>query len=563
LFSLKHQIFKDLSIQVRAGWDGDYSKLEGKMNNDTYTVAYYGAYYKIFISTFELNTDALLNYHKSFSDFILDLNAGANYRLYEQDYLNGQGANFNIENLFALANTTAPVPYEGYEKKVVQSVYGFGELSWRNALFLNLTGRNDWSSTLPEDNRSYFYPSVGLTAVISDLIVLPAFFTNLKLRGSYAEVGNDAAPYNLSRQAIVEKGGVIKLSPVMPNPDLKPERTKSTELGLGLRILADRIRFDATLYQTNSYDQLFGNPVPAASGAATIYQNGADIQNRGMELTAGIVPVNAGSFTWDISVNWSKNTSKVLEIAEGFDVLSLNPSWDMMREYKLVKGQPFGEIYAKGWVRDENGNVIIQSNGLPMITPGFSVRCANFNPDWLGGISNSFTYKNLVFSFLIDARWGGTFVSFTEAVCAGGGILDYTATGREDGTLLFGRDVFPDETGVTSTGEVNTVATRAELFWNNVGGRSNPVGEAFIREATNVRLRETILGYNLPKKLMSKSPFTAARISLVGRNLFFLLNRAEQCDPEIVTGGGNLAEGRESFSFPTTRTYGVSVNVDF
>jgi TonB-linked SusC/RagA family outer membrane protein len=560
MLSLKYQILPSLYIQGRSGWDGAYTNTEWKRNNDSYTNAYYGAYRKQNQSSYEWNNDVILNYHKGFSDFVLDLNAGANHRLYEYEYLRGDGYIFNIENMFALSNLTSQLlPTEDYSKKVVQSVYGFGELSWRNALFLNITGRNDWSSTLPAASRSYFYPSVGLTAVISDLVTLPAVITHLKLRGSYAEVGNDAAAYNLFRTASVSLG-TVALSSSLPNENLKPERTRSIEAGLDIRMVEDRLRLSATWYQTNTYDQLFATPVPYTSGVSSVYQNGADIQNRGIELTLGAVVFNARDFTWDIMVNWSKNDSKILEIAEGFDVLSFGT--DFIKEYKLVKGDAFGTTYGKGWLRDEDGNVIIQANGLPKITPGMSVKCANYNPDWLGGISNNFTWKNFNFSALVDARWGGTYVSFTEAITACNGILDYTTVGRE-GNLLFGRDVFKGEKGVTETGETNEATTTAELFWNNVGGRNNPTAEAFIREATNIRMREMILGYNLPKSLISKSPFTNARVSLVGRNLFFFMNKAKETDPEILNSSSNTDEGREAFALPTTRTFGVSLNFDF
>jgi len=561
MFSLKYEILPGLSIQGRSGFDGTYSGTEWLRNNDTYTNAYYGAYEKSNSSSYEWNNDVLLTYNKKFGEFGLDLNAGGNHRLYEYEYVSGSGSIFNIENMFALANTKDPRPGESYSKKVVQSVYGFGKLSWKNAIFLNVTGRNDWSSTLPAASRSYFYPSVGLTAVINDLITLPQAITHLKLRTSYAEVGNDASAYNLFRTASVSLG-TIGLSTSLPNANLKPERTRSIEVGFDLRMFNDRGRLSTTWYQTNTYDQLFSTPVPVTSGVSSVYQNGADVQNRGLELTLGMVVISKRDFSWDIMLNWSKNTSKILEIAEGFNVLSFGT--DFIREYKLVVGESYGDVYAKGWQRDANGNVIInQANGLPLITSGMTVKVANYNPDWLGGLSNTITYKNLSLSALVDARWGGSYISFTEAITAGNGILDYTAKGREAESLLFGRDVFTDETGVTPEGAENKKATNAELFWNNVGGRNNPAGEAFVRDATNIRLREVILGYNLPKDLVSKTFFSAARVSLVGRNLFFFLNKAEHSDPEIVNSTANTDEGREAFALPTTRTFGVSLNFDF
>jgi TonB-linked SusC/RagA family outer membrane protein len=561
LMSLKYQIIKDLSIMGRSAIDASFSNSELKMYNDTYTQAINGGYGKYNSSSYGWNSDVLVNYHKVLSDITIDVNAGANNYISESQGVNGYGVVFNIENLFSLANTGNPRPGESYSKRVVNSVYGFGEVSYKNAIFLNITGRNDWSSTLPAANRSYFYPSVGLTSIISDLITLPEVVTFLKLRGSWAEVGNDTSPYQLFRTASVGVGGVVTLSNVLPNANLKPETTRSLELGLDLRLIQDRIRLGFTWYQTSTYDQLFSTPVPATSGVASIFQNGADVQNRGVELTVGAAVISAKDFSWDIDLNWSKNNSKILDIAEGFDVLSYGT--DFIREYKLVKGQPFGEIYAKGWLRNDKGEVIIQTNGVPSITPGMTVRVANFNPDWLGGINNTFRYKNFTFSALIDIRQGGSFIAFTEAISAGSGIQEYTAIGREPGTLLFGRDVFKGEVGVTAAGDPNTVACNSELFWNNVGGRNNPTGEAFIRDASNIRMREMVLGYDLPRSIVSKTFFSSARVSLVGRNLFFLMNKGEYIDPEIMISTANTSEGESAFPLPTIRTYGVSLNFGF
>jgi TonB-linked SusC/RagA family outer membrane protein len=569
MMSLKYEIVKGLSLMGRSAIDFTHQDNELKYYNDSYTVAINGGYGKYNSSSYGWNSDVLLNFNKTFGDLALDINAGANSYSTESQGVNGYGVVFNVENLFALTNTANPRPAESYSQKMVNSVYGFGELSWKNAVFLNLTGRNDWSSTLPEANRSYFYPSVGLTAVLSDLITMPELITNLKLRGSYAIVGNDTSPYQLSRTASVGTGAVITLSNVLPNANLKPETTKSIETGFDLRLLQDRIRLSLTWYQTNTYDQLFATPVPSTSGVSSIFQNGADVQNRGAEITLGLGVIDAKDFSWDIDLNWSKNTSEILKIAEGFDVLRTGGS-SFIYDYKLVKGAPYGEIYGKGWQRNDKGEVIVNAaNGVPLITPGFSVRCANFNPDWLGGINNTFRYKSFNLSFLIDIRQGGSFVAQGEAISAGSGIQDYTAVGR-DGSLLVGQNVLVGAVGVnaTTTGGVttytpNTKTCSSELFWNNVGGRNNPTAEAFIRDASNIRMREVVLGYDLPKELISKTFFRSARVSLVGRNLFFFSNKAEYVDPEIMLGTSNTYEGINAFPLPTSRTYGFSLNFGF
>jgi TonB-linked SusC/RagA family outer membrane protein len=571
MISLKYEILDGLSILGRSAIDAGTTEFEMKRFNDSYTTAINGSYEKNNSSSYDWNSDVLVNYHKSVADFTFDINAGANNKTSEYQQIGGSGANFNIENLFALSNTGNPRPYEDYSKKVVNSVYGFGEISFKNYLFLNLTGRNDWSSALPSDSRSYFYPSVGLTAVVSDMVTLPTFLTYLKLRGSYAIVGNDTDPYRLSRTAEVGTGGIITLSNVMPNPNLKPETTKSLELGFDFRMLLDRLRFGLTWYKTNTYDQLFATPVPSTSGVSSVFQNGADVQNKGVEITVGAAVINTTDFSWNIDVNFSKNNSEILKIAEGFNVLSFGR--DFIRDYQLVKGHPFGDVYAKSWLRygddpntlqrEGNGQVVIQANGLPAITPGMTEMVANFNPDWLGGINNTFRYKNLTFSALIDVRHGGTFISITEAISAGSGVEEYTAIGRDPNSLMFGRDIFTNAVGVTATGEPNTATTNAEAFWNNVGGRNNPAGGAFVRSASNIRMREMVLGYDLPKDLVAKTFFSSLRVSVVGRNLFFIQNKAKYVDPEIMMGTYNSAEGESSFPLPPTRTYGVSLNFGF
>jgi outer membrane receptor protein involved in Fe transport len=534
---------------------------ETRLYNDTYVVAPTGSYSRTNLNSFEWNTDALLTFSKDLSsDFKLNLNAGANNRIFQANGLGGSGANFQIQNLFALSNTLDPRPVDTYlRRKEVQSVYGFGDLSFKDAIFLNVTARNDWSSTLPQANRSYFYPSVGLSAILTQLVKLPKFFTYAKVRGSYAEVGNDTDPYNLSRIASINNG-TISLSPTLPNANLRPESTRSTELGLELRMLNGNLRFDFTHYNTNTFDQLFASPVPVGSGVSSVFQNGADIQNRGFEFSLGGSLFAEKTFNWDIDLNFSRNRSTVLEISDGFD--QLTQASDYIRIYKLVKGQPFGDIYSRGYVRDPQGNVVVDANGLPKITTGQDIKVANFNPDWLAGLNNSFRYKNFSLSTLVDIRKGGSFISFTEAIQSAAGVLDYTQQGR-DGSLVFGSNIYTDVNAVTESGAPNTIKVSSERLWNHIGGVGAPVGESFVRDATNVRLRELVLGYQLPSSLIAKTPFKSARASLVGRNLFFIYNKADYVDPEMVTDVANSSEGRESLSLPTTRTFGLSLNFGF
>ena len=566
LLSLKYQITDDLSILARSGIDRRNNYNEFLRYVDTYITADFGSYEKAFNSDIEWNSDLLVSYQKELNENItIGLNAGANLRVARFEEVGGRGANFNVENLFSLGNTLQPRPFEAFAEREQQSVYAFGEIGFYNAIFLSGSFRNDWSSTLPEENRSYSYPSVGLTAVVSDLVDLPSAISFFKVRGSWAEVGNDTAPYNLSREATVN-AGTISLSPVLPLADLRPERTRTIEAGFDLRFLEDNLRFDFTYYRSNTFDQLFATNVPVASGVRNVFLNGADIQNQGIEIVLGITPVSTPTFSWDLTANFARNVSEVVEITDDVDVLIQGSGF--LNEYQIRAGEPFGIQYSRGFERDDNGNVLIDSQGLPIVTAGKTVPVANFQPDWLMGISNTFKYKNFSLRALVDMRQGGQVTVFTEAIMAGSGLLDYTAQGR-DGSLIFGENIFAGESAVLvnengePTGTPNNITMSAEDLWNRLGGRNTPVGEAFIRDASNIRLRELSFSYSVPESALSALPFRSARVSLVGRNLFFLRNATEYFDPEAVQSVNNNAEGLNSFALPTTRSFGVSVNLGF
>ncbi len=566
LVSLKYQITDDLYILGRTGIDKRNTREEFLRFVDTYTVAPGGSYEKSYSADLEWNSDVLLNFDKDLStNFSLNLSVGANLRQASFDQLGGNGLNFSVENLFALGNTLEPRPTEEFAERQQQSVYGFGEVGFKNAIFLSGSIRNDWSSTLPEENRSYFYPSVGLTAVVSDLVDFPTVISFFKLRGSYAEVGNDTGPYRLSQQANVIAGAIF-LDGTLPLANLLPERTTTWEAGLDARLFDDNLRLDFTYYQSNTFDQLFAANAPRASGITRIFLNGANIQNTGVEIVLGITPVSTPSFSWDLNANFARNVSEVLEIADDIGVLTQGGGF--LEEYRIEENQPFGNQYSRGFQRDDAGNVLVDTLGLPLVTPGKTVQIANYQPDWLMGISNTFNYKGISLRALVDFRQGGQVAVFTEAIMADAGLINYTAQGR-DGSLVFGQNIFAGETAVlvdaegNPTSTPNTIAMSAERLWGRLGGRNAPAGEAFVRDASNIRLRELALGYALPEGITSRLPFRTASVSLVGRNLFFFSNKTKYFDPEAVQSVNNSAEGLNSFAPPTTRSFGVSLNFGF
>ncbi|GFR66715.1 TonB-linked outer membrane protein, SusC/RagA family [Elysia marginata] len=563
MVGLKYNIIKGLTLQGATTIDRTNGQREKLIANDTHIVAPRGSYSKSQLYGYELNSNVLLTYNKDITkEFSLNLNVGANNRATQTSLIGSSGSNFQFENLYSIGNTTNPTFIDTFSQKQVQSVYAFGEFAYKGAIFLNLTGRNDWSSTLPDDNRSYFYPSAGLTAVVSDLVSLPGFINFLKIRGSIAKVGNDTDPYNLVRLADIS-AGTISLSPTVPNAKLKPEKTLSQSIGMNAHFLKNRLRLDLTLYQTNTSDQLFKTTVPSGSGRSNVFQNGADVRNRGLEAVLGATVISTGDFSWNIDVNFSKNENEVLRITKGFDVLSIGTGSHFMTSYRIKVGRPFGEVYARTFKRDNEGRVIVGNKGIPELTSGMDKPIANYTPDFLSGVQNTFNYKNWSLGFLIDIRQGGTVSNFTDAVLAGSGLTDYTTIGRKKNSLVFGRDIFSNLEAVDKSGKKNTIATDAETFWGAVGGRNSPVGEAFVRDASNMRLREFNIGYTFSRRFLEKISLSSAKLSFVGRNLFFIYNNAGNFDPEVFTGVGASAQGQAAFTSPTTRTYGFSLKIGF
>jgi len=558
--SLKYNFADNLSLLVRTAVDQSSQNREDRLFNDSYIVADNGNYSTNYSSGLEWNTDFLLSYNKQINDNLaFNLNVGGNNRQANNKFVRTNAGGLNAANIFAISNAQNLTANQDISRREVNSLYAFGQVAMKDAIFLDLTYRSDWSSTLPAANRRFDYFSAGLSAVVSDLTTMPDFISFLKLRGSYAEVGNDTSPFNLTRIASLQAGGFIQLGTQLPNPDLRPERTKSLEFGFDARFLDSRLGVDFTYYKTNSIDQLFGQQVPQGSGVATKFINGADIQNRGIEVILTGTPVNTPDFSWNITFNYAKNDSEVLSLAEGLETLSFGG--DFFRRFELNVGDEWGNVYSRGFARDAQGRVLVAADGTPEITSGQDVLVANFNPDWLGGMNNSFTYKNWNFGFLIDIRQGGQVGSFTNAILASDGALQKTVAGR-DGSLVFGTNIFPELDVVQADGSPNNINVNAEQFWAKVGGRNSPVGEAFVEDASNIRMREMTLGYSLPQNMLGDGPFRSAKISLVGRNLFFISNSAS-IDPEVITGTNTSADGFESFAPPNTSSLGVNVKFGF
>lgn len=567
LNSLSYDFSSALKFILRASYEGSFTTNSEKSYYNTYRDPQ-GRYTVGQGNSQLLAGDFLMSYNREINkNWNFNVNLGGDARRTNGTYVSAStGTMMIVPNFFTISNTSLPVTVYSPESSIeTHSLYAFGHLGFKNALFLDITGRNDWSSTLPAESRSYFYPSVGMSAVLSDLFpVVHKVFSFAKIRASWAKVGSSAPFGLLQRTATFTAGGnngFLTLSNSLPNMHLKPESSDAIELGLDMRFFGGRLGFDISGYKTNTSNQLFTIALPIASGASTYFTNGGNVQNKGLEVLVTSTPVKTSLFRWEMNLNFSTNRNKVITISDERPKVVVGGDF-YFRDYVVEQGKPFGDVYSRGWLRDSIGRVIIGSDGMPKITAGKTVLVANFTPRWAGSTMNTFTCGNYSMSFLIEQRTGGNVASNTNANLYGQGVALETINGREGG-LIFGQNLFSKEVAVKADGSPNDIPVTAEKFWRGVGGRNAPVGEAFVEDATSTRFRELTIGYSIPGKMLNRLPLSHVKLSLVARNLFYIYRAAKDLDTDFFEGTDASSEGFQSFAPPTTRTYGVSLKIDF
>lgn len=529
--------------------------------------------YTHFVRTFrELNYDLLLSADRNLSsDLNLKALLGTNLRRNDiQAVIATTNGGLVVPGLYSLSNSASPVnaPDEIAEKLAVDGYFAGITVGYRDFLTLDATGRVDRASTLPKANNTYFYPSVSASFVFSKFLPTATWLSLGKLRMNYAEVGNNA-PFG-SLFDVYDKptpfGGTTLFSlPLRKNnPDLKPEKTKSKEAGLEMAFLKNRLGFDVSYYSTKSIDQIFPVAVSTATGYSSKFVNAGTIQNKGIELSIYATPVKTSSFNWTANVNWSRNRNKVLELYQGSQNLQINPlGLQGGVSINATLGQPYGTIQGKTWERHANGEKLVGANGRYVITATTNNVIGNINPDWIGGIYNTVKYKNFSFGFLVDVRQGGDVFSLDMYYGLATGILPESAGLNDLGNpsrnsiAQGGGIVVP---GVTADGKANT--KRVENVYGTYGYSYNPT-EAFVYDASYVKLREANLTYAFPQSLVKKIPaFKGAEFSVIGRNLWIIHKNLPYADPEENITSGNT-QGYQSGAFPTTRTIGVNLKLKF
>lgn len=504
----------------------------------------------------EINADFLLTADKDLTEKLnLVANVGGSLSKRTFETMNVSGSQFRLPSRSFLNNTNVQSSsHTPLGVKKINSLYGSFSFAYDDLMYLDLTARNDWSSTLSENNRSYFYPSVSYS-LLADRFIDPDknVFNMLKLRASWAQVGNDTGVYQLYQTFSVPQEGYLGLTvlegpSVKLNPDLKPESVTSTELGLEFNMFQKRIYGDISVYDITTTDMIFNVPVPFATGYSFFKENIGEVQNQGIEAMIGGVPVRTENFRWDISANFSKNENKLIELIEGLDYTVLNSLGGL--SVRAEVGGGIGDMYGSTWKTNENGERLVNAEGFPLAS-GEREKLGNAQPDWIGGLSNNLTYKNWNLRFLIDGRFGGEIYSATSSYLDAAGVSERSLQYREAGIVV---DAINEETG-----EPNTTAITAQEYWGSYSG----ITSNYIYDQTNVRLREFSLTYRFPGEFTDSIGLNSASVGLIGRNLFFLYKDAEDIDPDSSIGTGLSGQGISLNNAPTIRSLGLNVNIKF
>lgn len=476
----------------------------------------------------------------------------------DETVLDSDPSGLGITNWFTLHNfnsNTGNYQNYGYRREQ-QSVFAAATFGYKNMLYVDVTGRNDWSSTLANTgNMSFFYPSVGVTALLSEMFTMPDAITFGKVRASYAQVGNDVPAFYTSPTSAYTAANPQNINPTVgprPGTSLKPESQDSYELGTEWRFINNRFGIELTYYNNETKDQLLTIPAPStnAEGYQNYAYNGGVIKNNGIEVLLTARIIDNDKFKWDATVNYSKNTNEVSGLPEelGGSVI-LTPAGVNSYRYSLINGRPFGVIEGINFKKDSQGRILLNADGSFQKTDFEEV--GNANPDYMLGLSNSFKWNNFFLNFTIDGRFGGDVMSLTEAVNDQFGVSKATGDARNEGGVTVNA-VYPD--GTAYAGKYP-----AESYYSQVGGRAGITGE-YVYDATNVSLRELALGYTF--NIKNSKIFKTANLSLVGRNLFFFYKDAP-FDPNISLSTGNGLQGIDVYAAPSTRSVGLNLNVTF
>lgn len=567
----KYQINDQLSVRIRSGMD--YSTELRTFRRAFSTNRFKnGAYAEHSVQYREVNTDLGINYQKIFGDITLDAYAGANSM--NQQAMQNQSQALALAKPAVYNFTNAAVPLEIFQyqaEKQINSLYALAKLGYKDYLFVDISGRNDWSSALATvdnvENVSFFYPSISSSFILSRVVELPEIVSFAKLRASWAQVGNDTDPYQTQNvfvaQTPVNGAPTFSEQGLISNRNLLPERTTSIEIGGDFRFFKDRLLVDVALYQNQTENQIIALPVPISSGYDQQVVNGGLIQTEGVEVLVGYTPVRKKNFIWNTQVNFTSYRSIVKELPDGVDRITLAYSrvYDNVNQsvfFIAEEGGRIGDMHGTGYMKTEDGQFILDENGN-FIADQTLKKIGNYNPDFIIGINNQFTYKNFTASLLLDWRQGGEIVSRTQALAGVAGQLIETENRPEGGIVADG--VVQNQQGGFSP---NTTAISAESYYRQYYDRNHEENNTL--DASYLKIRELSIGYTFKPGALGNGFFRNIEnlnISIIGRNLY-AFSKIKHFDPEqLAVQGNNFISGVEDMSYASTRSIGFKVGFNF
>lgn len=552
-----YEISKKLDFMVRSGVSMTNEERDQKR---PYSTANFqrGYFKQQTILDYEINTDVLLSYKNKIGDHInVTASAGANAMSRSYKRVDGTVDGLVTPGVYKLSNGVSnPLMTNINSNKKVNSIYGTASFSYKNRVFVDVTGRNDWSSTLPIQNNSFFYPSINTSLILSEVFELPRKISFAKLRFSVAQVGNDTDPYKTSKYyGISDFPSSASVPTILHNVNFKPEISTNYEAGLDLRLFKNRLNLDLTVYSNVTRNQILDVPLDPTTGYSRAVLNAGAVRNQGIEVVLNANPVKTKNFSWNTILTWSKNQNRVLELAEGMDGKQ-DIGYGGNATIQARVGGTTGDIYGFGFLRSPDGQIIYNANGLPA-RPAEIQYIGTAYADWKGGIRNEFTYKAFRFSFLFDGQLGGTIYSQTHHKMSEQGKLKHTLRGREE-NFIIGEGVIenPDKSYSPNTRKVLPVDFYADYY-----RRANVESNSF--DASFIKLREARLEYTLPKRLLTKSLFKQVTVALYGRDLL-MITSFPIFDPETAAlNGSTILPGVEMGQLPSSRTFGANITIKF
>ncbi|WP_057935586.1 SusC/RagA family TonB-linked outer membrane protein [Algoriphagus resistens] len=577
---LNYKLTDWMSIMGRATLNSTTDMQEERLAVGSTGVSQYARYNR---DHRESNYDLMLNFNKDISeDISFNGLLGGNIRREETSSIRAStNGGLVVPGLYSLSNSANPVnpPVEEYLRRGVDGVFANANFGYKEKLFLELSARQDKSTTLPEGDNTYFYPAVGANYVLTDAFKSVSWISHGKIRANYAEVGNDAPPLSIydvyDKPTSFGSVPIFSLPNTKNNSSLKPERQRSYEAGLEMDFFNSLFGFDFTVYQSSTIDQILPVNVTAASGYTRRFVNAGEMKNKGIEVSAYVTPISNNNFTWDLRLNFSRNRNEVISLyGEGDNKVDnvLIASFQGGVSVNAAVGHPYGVIRGNDFVYT-NGERTVDENGFYMVDGDASTIIGDPNPDWLGGINNTLTYRGLSLAFLIDIRKGGDLWSLDQWYGEATGLYPETAGLNDKGNPS--RLPVSEGGGVLLPG-VKEDGTPNDIYAENQNGDGlTPFGYAannyvgaprawYVYDGSYVKLRELILSYSLPKTLFgSNSAIKGVDLQLVGRNLWIIHKNMKYSDPEEGLSSGNAGRGYQSGAYPAMRNYGFNVKLNF